>query len=325
MTPAELARELAKGRLRSAYLLAGEEPLLRDDALRAIREAALEGSPEDFDLQRLRGESASAGELRDALATLPVLARRRLVVLVEPAATRARSSPLCDALADLVPELATRDDLVLAVLAARADKRARWVKAFAEPGALVDCDPPRGARAVASFVRDEARRQGIALGDGAAELLAERVGPQLLVIRRELEKAALLAGPEERVTRAHVAAGTALVAEQPIWDLTDAIGEGRAPDALQLLGRLQGAGAPAPVILGSLASHFRRLARARCGEKLAGPPFVLRKLERQSRRYTPERLVSCLEAIHRTDAALKGAGSLPPDLALERLVLGLAA
>jgi hypothetical protein len=51
---------------------------------------------------------------------------------------------------------------------------------------------------------------------------------------------------------------------------------------------------------------------------------VVQKLERQARRYSPERLVSCLRAIHEVDEVLKGAGALPADLALERLVLGLA-
>ena len=53
-----------------------------------------------------------------------------------------------------------------------------------------------------------------------------------------------------------------------------------------------------------------------------GPPFVVKKLESQARRYSQGRLVSCLRAIHETDTALKGAGSLRPEMALERLVLG---
>jgi hypothetical protein len=51
----------------------------------------------------------------------------------------------------------------------------------------------------------------------------------------------------------------------------------------------------------------------------------VQKLERQARRYTATRLVACLRAIHEVDEVLKGSGSLPPDLALERLVLGLSA
>ena len=41
MTLEELRAELEAGKLRPGYLLAGSELLLRDDALRAIRSAAV--------------------------------------------------------------------------------------------------------------------------------------------------------------------------------------------------------------------------------------------------------------------------------------------
>ena len=91
-----------------------------------------------------------------------------------------------------------------------------------------------------------------------------------------------------------------------------------------MLGRMLAGGAPGPVVLGSLASHFRKLSRVRAGASVPGPPFVVKKLERQARRYAPERLSACLDAIHGADLALKGAGTMRPEMALERLVLGLA-
>jgi DNA polymerase III delta subunit len=57
---------------------------------------------------------------------------------------------------------------------------------------------------------------------------------------------------------------------------------------------------------------------------VAAPPFALRKLEEQARRYSPERVRACLRALQDADERLKGRGELPPDLALERLVLVLA-
>jgi DNA polymerase-3 subunit delta len=320
VTPDELQAELDGGRLRPAYLLAGEEPLLRDDALAWIRARALEGSAEDFDLDRLDAESTQPGRLLDAVRTLPVLAPRRLVVLRGADDPRARG--LADALAEAVAGLASEAGVVLVVLATRVDARARWVKAFGK--ALVRCDPPRRGRALVGFVEAEARRQGVALQGGAAQLLAERVGPQLLMLRQEIAKAALLAGPDAPVKRSHVASGTSEVAEEPIWDLTDAIGDGRLPDALVGLSRLLASGAAPPVVLGALVSHFRRLLRIASGERVAAPPFVVRKLEGQARRYSRQRLLACLGAIHETDTALKGAGVLRPDAALERLVLALA-
>ena len=321
MTLEDLLGELGAGTLRHAYLLAGPEPLLRDDALAAIRAAALGTGPPEFNLDRLEGASTTPDQLLGAVRTLPVMAPRRLVVLREPEAGRG-SRALLDAVADAVLELATGEHCVLVVAAAKLDGRARWVAAFGE--ARLACEAPRRTRDLVAFVEAEAARQGVALGAGAAQRLAERVGPLLLLLRNELAKAALLAGPGQRVTRAHVEAGAVDAAETPVWEVTDAVGEGRRADALEGLSRLLASGAPPPVVLSTLANHFRRLLRVRCGEAPDGPPFVRRKLEGQAARYSRKRLLACLAAIHDTDLALKGEGGVRPELALERLVLALA-
>ena len=320
MTPDELLAELADGKVRPAYLFAGAEPLFRDDCLYALRQVVVDAGASDFNVDRFTASQVKPAALEDALKTLPVMAEHRLVILEDPEARR--GAALGAALEDLVPTLEDGGSTVLVVRAAKADKRARWVKAFA--GGFVDCDPPRKSRDVAAFIRSEAERQGLSLERGAAEALAERVGPQLLLLRQEVGKLGLLAGADGKISRAHVGAGTPQVAEEPVWDLTDAIGEGRTADAIALLSRLTSAGAPAPVILGSLVSHFRRLMRAGHGGQVNGPPFVVKKLQSQARRYGPRRLRSCLDAIHETDLAIKGAGALRPELALERLVLALA-
>ncbi len=352
MNLAELERELAQRGPRRAYLLAGAETLLRDDALAALRGAVIGDADPAFLLDRFDG-GVTPGELADALHTLPVIAARRMVVLVEPELRRGSARALLDAVADWVDEarageaasFAQRAQVspsepkaseahrvgerrpsgfsVLVVTASRPDRRARWVKAFGD--AVVSCDPPQAAREIAEFARAEAARQEVALERGVAEALAERVGPQLQLLRMEIGKLALLAGPGAAVTRAHVGVGTALAAEEPIWDLTDAIGEGRSADALRVLARLLGAGEAPPVLLGALASHFRRLLRVASGAEVAGPPFVRKKLAAQAKRYGAARLTAALGALHETDLALKGAGSLRPELALERVVIALAA
>ena len=325
MTPEALRAELEAGRLRPAYLLAGGEPLLREDALAALRERVLAGAPADFNFDRLEGPAASPQALADALRMLPVMAPRRLVWVRAPEEGRAGGKALLEALAELVPTLGPETPGVLVVTAARADRRERWAKAFErEPAVRVDCEAPQAAATLAAFAREEARRQGVELESGVAELLAERIGPQLLLMRQELAKLGLMAAPARRITRAHVEECALDVAEEPIWGLTDAIGEGRARDALALLARLRRAGAPGPVVLGTLASHFRKLLRLRSGGAVPGPPFVVRKLAAPARRYPQQRLLAGLRAIHQADEVLKGQGGIDPDLALERLVLGLS-
>ena len=322
MTPDELQAELADGRIRPAYLLAGPEPLLRDDARAALVDAVLGDADRTFNLDRLEGASTSASAFEDAARALPMFSDRRLVILREPEGGRRKSDALLEALVRVLGEAVDPPGTVVVVVAEKADNRARWVKAFAEPAVRVDCEAPRG-RALPGFVRAEAKRQRIKLGRGAAEALAERVGPQLLLLRRELEKAALVAGPGATVEVAHVADVVGMSAEEPVWDLTDAIGTGRLGDALAVLGRLEANGAPAPVLLGALASHFRKLARVRAGGDVRGHPFAVRKLEEQAARYSLPALRACLRSIHDTDEILKGRGDLPADLALERLVLRL--
>ncbi|MFP6621875.1 MAG: DNA polymerase III subunit delta [Myxococcota bacterium] len=319
----ELSSEIAAGTIRPAYLLAGEEPLLRDDALATIQEAVLADGPSDFNLDRLTGESATPASLRDAVAALPMLSPRRLVVLRDPEGRRGSAEELTDTIAEVVPELGGQAQTVFVVTAEKADRRLRWVKAFAEPAASVDCSPPKPGRTLTSFVRAEAKRQGLSLERGVAELLANRVGPQLLLLRQEIAKAALVAG-SKKISLADAEISTGQVAEAPIWDLTDAIGEGRTADAIGLLSRILDAGAAPQLVLASLASHFRKLVRLASGARVPGPPFVVRKLESQVRRYSPTRLTACLEAIHEVDIQLKGASSMRPAMALERLVLGLA-
>ncbi len=324
MTLEALRAQLEAGEIQPAYLVLGEELLLRDDAVKAIREAVLDDGPVDFNYERLEGQATTPADLLTAVGTLPVMGRRRLVVLREPEARRGgKAGPLVEAIVQALAELGDAGDVVLLVVAAKVDGRARWVKAF-DKSAVVQCDSPRGARAVEAFVRAEALRQGLAFDSQAATLLAERTGPQLLLLRQEISKVGLFAGPGERVTSAHVAASTSDVAEEPIWDLTDAIGEGRRAGALGVLEKLLRSGGAPPAILGALVTHFRKLLRICGGASVPGPPFAVRKLESQARRFSERRLLACLDAIHQTDLALKGAGGLPPELTLERLVIGLA-
>jgi len=315
---------LKKGTIRPAYLLAGDEALYRDDALAALRGAVLDGAADDFNYDRLDGSRTTAQTLLESVERLPVMARRRLVLLIEPEGRTAGARALVEVLPDVVRKLCEGEGTVLVVTAAKVDKRSRFFKAFSGEAAVVECDAPKKAKDLHAFIAAESKRQGIEVAAGVPELLAERIGPQLLMLRGELAKASLLAGPGEKVSRAHVDASAAHVAEEPIWDLTDAIGEGRGGDAIAVLGRLLDGGSPGQALLGALANHFRKLAAVRGGGSVPGQPFVRQKLERQARRYTSTQLLRCLREIHHTDLALKGLGALPEELALERLVLGLA-
>jgi DNA polymerase-3 subunit delta len=159
MTLDDLRAELEADQVRCSYLVVGAEPLLRDDALEAIRTAVLAGSPSDFDYERLDGGTVTPAALLDAVRTLPVLASRRLIVLREPEVARARARGLTDAIGEALAALKDSRDTVLVVLAEKVDGRSRWVRAFGS-AAVVRCDPPRKHPALRDFIAAEANRHG---------------------------------------------------------------------------------------------------------------------------------------------------------------------
>jgi DNA polymerase-3 subunit delta len=327
---AELEKELAQGKIRPAYLLAGDEPLLRDQGLAALSQGILGGAADEFNLERLDAVGLSPSVLHESLQTLPWMASHRLVILREPDQIKHKDTreSLFEALLEALERLVEQTETVLVVTANSADSRLRWVKAFKGPAVRVDCNALKNARDAIPFVEAEARRQGVELESGVARELAERTGPRLLVLQGEIAKAALLAGPGQPVSRDHVLVSTSDISESKLWDLTDPICAGQTGTSVTRLGRLLASGFAPEAILGALAGHFRRLATVRGGGSVGGGGFRAQQLAAQARRYSQRDLRTCLERIHETDAVLKGIGKaskqVSRELAVEILVMDLS-
>ena len=84
------------------------------------------------------------------------------------------------------------------------------------------------------------------------------------------------------------------------------------------------AGAVPQMLLGALASHFRKLFRLRCGGQVKGHPYAVKKLTSQAHRYKVIQLEHGRKAIWKADEQLKGVGSEPAHFVLERLVQALS-
>lgn len=325
LTPKDLQAELASARIRPAYLLGGMEALLREDCRNAVRTAVLGDNFDAFQCDFIDASTAAASDVLDAVRVISMLGERRYVELRMPGT--GKREKILQAVESVVTEQSAQPNdftCVFVVIAEKVDARASWVKAFKNPAVFVRCDPLKARSALVTFIRGEAKNRGITLGNGVVESLLERAGADLLVLRSELEKLALFVGEKAKVTESHVREVVADIAEEPIWDLTDAIGEGYQATALRVLKRIIDSGAPEPVILGALASHWRKLLRLKQGGEVPGHPFALKKLHSQARRYPLVQLEDGLHEIWEVDEILKGRGQLGPRIALERLVLNLS-
>jgi DNA polymerase-3 subunit delta len=327
------SRQLAghlKSELADVYLIAGDEPLLVNEALAAVRSAAEREGYAERELHVVdRGFKWS--ELESHADNFSLFSSRRLLEL------RLSSPRIGDAgskaARDLVENVA-EDQCILIGIHARLDAstaRLAWVKAVERHGVRVEVWPIEPAE-LPRWVGERARRHGISLERGALELLAERAEGNLLAVDQELVKLALIE-PGGNFDEAAVAAAVGESARFDVFRLTDALLAGDARRALRVLAALRAEGVAPPLIAWSLAREIGMLNAVRYAvDSGAQPqnamrshgiwprrqPLVLSALRRLSK----ERLASLLKAAVRVDRASKGAEpNLSPWEAITELVL----
>jgi DNA polymerase III delta subunit len=145
-------------------------------------------------------------------------------------------------------------------------------------------------------VRARAERDKIPLEPAAIRALVDRAGIDIVRLRSGLERVALYAMGQPKITAADVAQVVPAAAEATNFGIANAIEQNDAAGAL------------------------RELALAIDGG--AQPFFVLGQLRYVAEKMPRARLKQCIDAVLRTDEALKGSGG-DPKVLLERLVVEL--
>ena len=76
-----LFRSLSKGELAPVYYLYGLEDVLKDEAVRAILDRALDPAMREFNLDQRSAAQLDPEEIHALCNTLPMMAQRRVVVI----------------------------------------------------------------------------------------------------------------------------------------------------------------------------------------------------------------------------------------------------
>ena len=151
------------------------------------------------------------------------------------------------------------------LVAAGADRRAAGLRILPEAD-QVEVRPPAG-RAVLGWLRERARGAGLDLRPEAAQALVDLVGEDLARLAAEIEKAALYAGDDRRVSEEIVSALAGETRTRQYWELTQALEEARRADALRLVSQLLASGDEPLILLAWVVGYLRDLWRV-----LPAPP-----------------------------------------------------
>lgn len=279
LRPEQIAAHAAKS-LLPVYVVAGEEPLLIEETLDAIRLAARKqgfSEREIFDVEK----GFDWSRVIEACGSMSLFATRKIVEIRMPKGPNPGRSKKAEDEDDdgeeseggkssvdgakLIVELAARPsaDTLLLVTAGKLDykqQQAAWYMALENTGASVYC-AEIAADAWPGWVEARMRAGGLRPDRDAVQELANRTEGNALAAKQDIDKLALL-HPNGAITAEIVRNAVADSSRFDAFDLGDRMLLGDAAGAAHTLARLREEGVDVLAILGPLGFMLRQWAQA---------------------------------------------------------------
>jgi DNA polymerase-3 subunit delta len=320
---------LPEGDKGGVFFLFGDDEFRKEDAARALVSRHLDPATRDFNLDLLRCSEVSVEDLASILATPPMMAESRVVVLREVEALAGNSSAR-DLLLSQVRN--PPPGLVLILLAAiPRGSKAKFYTVLKRSAHSAEF-PEIGPNDVPGWLMDWTRQKhDHDLTEGAARALAAGAGTNLGVLAQEVEKLLNAVEEGESIDVDTVRRAGTRVPTEDLWEWMDRVGRREFDRALAGLGTLFTQGESGVRLTMVLATHLIRLAVARSGGRQAleeavpmRQRFLLPRLLEQSRGWNPDELERAILELRRVDRLLKSS-SISEDQILEGWLLGLMA
>ena len=300
LTPAALRTQIASGKTAPLYALIGEDAVEKSAVAGEFADMVDEGL-RAFNVDRLYGGEIKVGDLVQATATLPMMVPRRVVVVLEAEKLLVpkRESKAADEEQERLEEFlkAPPSHATTVFVCGSIDLRRRAVKLLMKEAHVVNCGTIGDERDAERWVKARAGALGVSLEAAGIQALVQRAGLDIGDLRGGLERLALYAMGQSKITvedvRQAVPAGPET---QENFGIANAIKRNDAAGALRELRLALDAGAMPVMLMGQLR-------------------WVAEQLQTQ-------RIRNAIEALFRTDLALKSSGGEPRVL-LERLVVEL--
>jgi DNA polymerase-3 subunit delta len=331
------------------YLVRGNDPVLRHDALGTLLVELLDGEDRSLVVEDLTvpgrtgdGDDVGGGEGRanvvaaacNAASSPPFMTARRIVVLHDVGAlTNAEAQPLIEYLADPLPTT------VVVCVTGGGTLPTNLTKAW--KGQVTQVGPE--TEDTKSVLVNELNAAGVRLTPDALQEVSDHFGEDASRARSLVDTLRSAYGDEApRLNLAQVSPYLGDSGSVPVYQLANAIEAGNVPEALALLERMLNvttSAQPKPMhplqIIGLLQNQYRRLAKlddpsirtdqdavAALGGKVK--PYPAKKALAQSRALGTEGIRAAYGYLAQADLDLKGRRAIPEPAVVEILVARLA-
>ncbi|BBY61928.1 hypothetical protein MHEL_01710 [Mycolicibacterium helvum] len=307
------------------HLILGDEELLVDRAIsEVLRAARAMAGNADVPVDRLRAGEVSVNELAELLS--PSLFADERVVVLESAAEAGKDAVglIATAAADLPP------GTVLAVVHTGGGRAKALADQLKKLGAQVHpCAKITKAAERADFVRAEFRALKIKVADDTVTALLDAVGSDI----RELAAACsqLVADTDGQIDAVAVRRYHSGKAEVTGFEIADKAVVGDIAGSAEALRWAMMAGVPHVVLADALAEALHTIARVaplsgdpyRLAGELGMPPWRIQKAQKQSRRWSRDKVATAMRLVAALNADVKGVAA-DADYALEDAVRKVA-
>jgi len=325
-----VSQDLKHKTYRPVYVLAGEDTLRMEGVIEKIRKDALGETDSAFNYHVLQGDQIEVGRIVQQALALPMLGRVQLIWVKNAdrcLGDKDSQDGLERYLEKPVPET------ILILTAEKLDKRKKWVKTCQNAGYLFDFSPPTGD-ALVQWALKAAKIENLPLPREQAQLLCDLVGSDLLSLKGEISKLALLA--EDRGGQISTEELGRVIMDQAAlegYEITSSLGPGRTAQVLHTWFRLSEWGRTAYEIAPLLISRVRKGQILAAGRRqnladreiaaLSGQnPYSIRYLEPMVRAMGADGLSRNLRAALQCERRLKGS-PLKPHVIIEKLIFDL--
>ncbi|HHY99322.1 MAG TPA: DNA polymerase III subunit delta [Firmicutes bacterium] len=326
----DIIQEIGKGKSSGVYLLYGEEPFLRDETASKLADSLLEASIREFNLAIIDGASASLQDMINAVMALPVFSERRVTIIKEFDKLGATDA---ERLLKAASHMSSANILLL--LAGPGPIREGTRKAVSKIGRVIEFKKLYEGEATSWLVR-RAGSLGLKLSYPLAHKMVDSLGCDLRLLATELDKLATYLGKlstRRVITSEEIEAIVAKSIGTTVFDLVDAIGKRDSVQALERLRSLISMKEEPIKILGGIVWQMRSVLQAKLLQQKKMPVqkmaaamgkslFATRKCLAQARNFMPIELENAIHAAFHCDLEIK-TGSIPPQMALEKLVIAL--
>jgi len=308
MTPQEFETALKKGIVPTVCFLYGEEQFLVDRAAHSLLERAIDPTLKDFNFNVFFGNESKGVDIVDAAQTLPMFSERRAVLVKRAEQLKA------EALEAMLPYIQNpAPGTCLLLTGTKIDQRKKFFLEFKKLGVLVEYKRLYDNK-LSGFIQSEAVAQGKSIETAAAELLSALIGNNLQELSSQVEKLVAYAGTKARITVDDVRIMASSSKAFTAFELAKFLGLRDVPNSIRSLDALFLHGEDAPMIIGALTSHFRKLWRVRelldkkipqadIGRELNINAFFLGDIVTQARNFSRRELKRIFDEFYRCDVA----------------------